>query len=314
MARKPRIEFEGGFYHVLTRGNQKQTIFRDDQDFLKYLNILSGYKQRHGFSLFAYVLMQNHVHLLIEMGKTPLSRILQGINQRYTMYFNRKYQTVGHLFQGRYKAILCDKDEYLLTLVRYIHYNPVRAKFARGPEEYRWSSHREYTNLARNPIVDTTLVLETFADDLARARKLYRKYMEEEATVFNEGLYETVDQRILGGEEFVDRVARRTQNGLVRGRRRHEFRLADMATGIRQLLGIELKELSSKGKSPKVMEGRKLLSLAARECRYKGREIAAFLRKDPAAITGYLKEEKSLHDKLKQLFSILGENRQNLNN
>jgi len=309
MARKPRIEFEGGFYHVITRGNQKQKIFRDEQDFLKYLKILGDYKERYGFSLYAYVLMQNHVHLLMQMGEIPLSKILQGINQCYTMYFNRRYRTVGHLFQGRYKSILCDKDEYLLTLVRYLHYNPLRAKFARLPEEYRWSSHREYTNLARDRIVDTTLVLEIFADDLARARRLYRKYMEEEATVFNEDLYKTVDQRILGGEAFVDRVMRRTQKGLVRGRRRHEFRLADMATGIGRLWGIGLKELRNKGKKSKVMEGRKLLSLAARECGYKGREVAEFLRKDPAAVTGYLKDEKSLRDKLERLFLLMGENR-----
>ena len=250
----------------------------------------------------------------MQMGEIPLSKILQGINQCYTMYFNRRYRTVGHLFQGRYKSILCDKDEYLLTLVRYLHYNPLRAKFARLPEEYRWSSHREYTNLARDRIVDTTLVLEIFADDLARARRLYRKYMEEEATVFNEDLYKTVDQRILGGEEFVDRVMRRTQKGLVRGRRRHEFRLADMATGIGRLWGIGLKELRNKGKKSKVMEGRKLLSLAARECGYKGREVAEFLRKDPAAVTGYLKDEKSLRDKLERLFLLLWENSQNLNN
>ena len=113
MARKPRIEFEGGFYHVITRGNQKQKIFRDEQDFLKYLKFLSDYKERYGFSLYAYVLMQNHVHLLMQMGEIPLSKILQGINQRYTMHFNRRDRTVGHLFQGRYKSILCDKDEYL---------------------------------------------------------------------------------------------------------------------------------------------------------------------------------------------------------
>ena len=314
MARKPRIEFEGGFYHVITRGNQKQKIFREEQDFLKYLNFLGDYRVRYGFSLYAYVLMQNHVHLLMEMREIPLSKILQGINQRYTMYFNRRYRTVGHLLQGRYKAILCDKDEYLLTLVRYLHYNPVRAKVARLPEDYRWSSHRQYTNPTRDGIVDTTLVLQIFAEDLARARGLYRKYMGEEATVFNEDLYKTVDQRILGGEEFVDRVMRRTQEGLARGRRRHEFSLTEMATGIGRLWGIGLKELRDKGKKLKVMEGRKLLSLAARECGYKGREVADFLRKDPAAVTGYLKDEKRLHNKLERLFLLLGETRQDLNN
>lgn len=121
MARKPRIEFEGGFYHVITRGNQRQKVFIDEKDFLKYLEFLSDYKDRYGFSIYAYVLMSTHIHLLIETGKVGLSRILQGINQCFTMYFNWRYGTVGHLFQGRYRAILCDDpipQESVATLPR----------------------------------------------------------------------------------------------------------------------------------------------------------------------------------------------------
>jgi len=137
MARKPRIEFEGGFYHVITRGNQRQKVFLDERDFLKYLEFLSDYKDRYGFWIYAYVLMSTHVHLLIETGQVPLSKILQGINQRFTMYFNWRHGTVGHLFQGRYKAILCDKDAYLLGLIKYLHCNPVRAGMVRELELYR---------------------------------------------------------------------------------------------------------------------------------------------------------------------------------
>jgi len=142
MARRPRLEFEGAFYHVLTRGNQKRETFRDKTDYRKFLRILGDYKNRYPFSLYGYVLMPNHVHLLVETGKTPLSKILQGINQRYTMYFNWKYETVGHLFQGRYKAILCNKEEYLLNLIKYVHNNPVRSKLVKDADEYPWSSHR----------------------------------------------------------------------------------------------------------------------------------------------------------------------------
>src|SRR4030043_2258655 len=131
MARKPRIEYEGTFYHIITRGNQRQRVFKRDDDFQKYISLISFYKVRYKYALYAYVLMSNHVHLLIETRENPLSKILQGINQSYTMYFNRKYGTVGHLFQGRYKAILCDKDAYLLTLIKYIHLNPVRAGMVR---------------------------------------------------------------------------------------------------------------------------------------------------------------------------------------
>src|SRR4030042_2472899 len=141
MARKPRIEFEGSLYHVITRGNQRQQIFKATEDYERYLKILGDYKARYDFLLYAYVLMGNHVHLLMETKEVPLSKILQGINQSFTMYFNRRYATVGHLFQGRYKAMLCDKEYYFLSLIKYIHMNPVRAARAKSPGEYPWSSH-----------------------------------------------------------------------------------------------------------------------------------------------------------------------------
>ena len=188
MARKPRIEFEGGFYHVITRGNQRQKVFLEEKDFLKYLEFLSDYKDRYGFWIYAYVLMNTHVHLLIETGQVPLSKILQGINQRFTMYFNWRYGTVGHLFQGRYKAILCDKDAYLFSLVKYLHCNPVRAGMVRQPEGYRWSSHREYLGMNKNGLVDTGLLLGMFSEDLKRGRKLYREYMRKEEKTSKEDI------------------------------------------------------------------------------------------------------------------------------
>jgi len=188
MARRPRIEFEGAFYHVLTRGNQKQKIFLEEKDFSKYLQILIDYKKRYRFLLYAYVLMPNHVHLLVETKDVPLSRILQGINQRYTMYFNWKYDTVGHLFQGRYKAILCDKDEYLLNLIKYIHYNPVRAGIVNSLEKYFWSSHGNYLKTKPAGSVDTQLIFPIFSEKLGQARRLYQKFMEDEVFISKEEL------------------------------------------------------------------------------------------------------------------------------
>jgi REP element-mobilizing transposase RayT len=103
MARKLRVEYVGAFYHVICRGNQRQVIFRSDADRKHYLERLEHYRQRYGFNVYAYVLMSNHVHLLIETGKVHLSKIMQGLQFRYTGYYNRKYNKVGHLFQGRYK-------------------------------------------------------------------------------------------------------------------------------------------------------------------------------------------------------------------
>jgi len=141
MARRPRIHFPGALYHVITRGNRRQGIFLDEKDLEKFLAYIVDYKSRHSFRLYAYALMKNHLHLLVEVEETPLSRIMQSLLFRYTRYFNRRYGEVGHLFQGRYKAIVCDKDAYLLELVRYIHLNPVRAKIVKSPEDYGWTGH-----------------------------------------------------------------------------------------------------------------------------------------------------------------------------
>jgi len=314
MARKSRIEFEGGFYHVITRGNQRQKVFLEEKDFLKYLEFLSDYKERYGFWVYAYVLMNTHIHLLIETGQVPLSKILQGINQRFTMYFNWRYGTVGHLFQGRYKAILCDKDAYLFSLVKYLHCNPVRAGMVRQPEEYRWSSHREYLGMNKNGLVDTGLLLGMFSEDLKRGRRLYREYMRKEEKTSKEDFYWTVDQRVLGDEAFVERVRERIENRPLAGRRKHGVSLGEITRGIEEVTGICLSELRGKGKDSGVMEGRKLFSLAGKEYGYKGKEIAEFLGKDPAAVTGYLRRSQDLRAKLERLNQRLDAVGENLNN
>jgi len=315
MARKSRIEFEGGFYHIITRGNQGQKVFLEEKDFLKYLEFLSDYKDRYGFWVYAYVLMGTHVHLLIETGQVPLSKILQGINQRFTMYFNRRYGKVGHLFQGRYKAILCDRDAYLLSLVKYVHCNPVRAGMVRRPEEYRWSSHREYIRLNKDGlVVDTGLVMRMFSKDLRRGSRLYLEYMREGEKAAKEDFYRTVDQRVLGDEAFVERVRERVENKLLAGRRKHGVSLGEIGRGIGEVLGIRLNELRGKGKDSVVMEGRRLFSLIGREYGYKGKEIAEFLGKDPAAVTGYLRWSQELREKMERLIPLLDRVGNNLNN
>jgi putative transposase len=241
MARKPRIEFEGALYHVITRGNQKQRIFRGTEDYERYLKILGDYKTRYDFALYAYVLMRSHVHLLMETKEAPLSRILQGINQSYTMYFNRRYATVGHLFQGRYKAILCDRDSYLLSLVKYIHMNPVRAGVAKTLDAYPWSSHESYVwETKAGGMVDTELVLKMFSEDLKKARRPYREYMGQKEVLRREEVYATVDQRILGDEGFVEKVIAKTGRRDVRGRRKHAHRLSEIGKTVEEVYKISL--------------------------------------------------------------------------
>lgn len=314
MARKARIEFEGAFYHVIIRGNQKQKIFKGTDDFLKYLEILSAYKERYGFFLYAYVLMSNHVHLLIEMHKTPPSKILQGINQSYTMYFNRKYKTVGHLFQGRYKAILCDRDEYLLALVKYIHNNPIRANITETFDEYQWSSHRSYVQKAkRQDIVDTDQVLRIFSENKEAARKLYRAYMGDEAAIRQEDIYNTVEQRILGDEKFVERVVEKSAGKVSRRRRERAYALEEIARAVEDLYGVSLEQIRKRGKARELSVGKRLLSLVASEYGYKNKEIAEFIRKDPVVVTRHLKARAEWEEKIQRVIKFLKGKMANVN-
>lgn len=307
MARKPRIEFKGAFYHVITRGNQRQKIFMDEDDYLKYIEILSRYKMRYKYFLYAYILMGNHVHLLMETRDVMPSKILQGINQSYTAYFNRRHKTVGHLFQGRYKAILCDRDAYLLALVKYIHLNPVRARITKTPHEYQWSSHHNYAKKTVEGIIDEDQVLRMFSENKAKARRLYNAYVGDGLTVKKDHIYSTIDQRILGDERFADRVIERHEKGVGLGRRKKEYKLSKIAAGIEEARGVSLKDIRAKGKDRDISLGRKLLSLVASEYGYKGKEIAEYIQKDPAMVTRHIKEKNDLRRKIEEIIKTIKE-------
>ncbi|WP_176431624.1 transposase [Anaerovirgula multivorans] len=177
MARKPRIHYPGALYHVMVRGNNGENVLSEEIHKNKYLDIIASYKDKISFILYAHCIMDNHAHLLIEVTDVPLSQIMQRIQQVYTQWFNRKYNRTGHVFQQRYKALLCDKDNYLLQLIRYIHNNPVKAGLE-GGIEYKWSSHVHYIG-KKSDIVDTSDALSIFAENKNKAVRQYLQFMSQ---------------------------------------------------------------------------------------------------------------------------------------
>lgn len=142
MPRTARITMENAFYHIITRGNQKQLVFRDAADYEKYLSILTKYKKRYKFRLYCFCLMPNHVHLVIEVqNPLVLNKIMRGLNLSYTLYFNSRYEKVGHLWQDRFKSKIIEKDAYLLECMNYIEANPIRASLVSDLEGHAWSSY-----------------------------------------------------------------------------------------------------------------------------------------------------------------------------
>ena len=174
-------------------------LFHDEKDYAAYLERLERYRQRDCLRCYAFVLMANHLHLLVETGDVPLSRTMQTLQFTYTQYYNRRYGKTGHLFQGRYKAILCDQEAYLLELVRYLHLNPARLRQPQDPWHYPWSSHGQYLGQGGVVEVDTAVILELFHRQVGPARKAYRQFVQEGAGTGHQAhYYETVDQRFLG--------------------------------------------------------------------------------------------------------------------
>ncbi|MFH2138204.1 MAG: transposase [Candidatus Omnitrophota bacterium] len=153
MARPLRLQGEGILYHITSRGDDRKKIFVGESDFNKFLEYLKISQDKYKFHLYAYCLMGNHYHLLLETSQPNLSKIMQYINTAYTIYYNKKRNKCGHLFQGRYKSILVEAEVYFKELTRYIHLNPVRAKIVTKPDEYRWSSYNEYVK-GKSEIID----------------------------------------------------------------------------------------------------------------------------------------------------------------
>ena len=215
MARALRIEFPGAFYHVTSRGNERKAIFKSLQDREKFLSYLESATERYGAVVHVYCLMDNHYHLLLETPLWNLSKIMQHINGAYTTYFNTKRERSGHLFQGRYKAILVEADEYAKELSRYIHLNPVRAAMVKNPEEYRWSSCQYYTVRRKAPAwLKRNFILSYFDTKPTAAMKMYRSFvhtlMDQE---YESPLAELSHSVILGTREFVDEIKDRFLRG-----------------------------------------------------------------------------------------------------
>jgi len=178
MARQIRIEFPGAFYHVTSRGNERKAVFKSKRDRHKFLEYLESATNRYGAIIHAYCLMNNHYHLLIETPLGNLSQIMQHINGAYTTYFNVKRGRSGHLFQGRYKSILVEEDEYAKELSRYIHLNPVRAKAVKTLEEYQWSSYQFYAENKDTPEwLFREFILGYFGKRISTCQRKYKDFV-----------------------------------------------------------------------------------------------------------------------------------------
>ena len=204
MPRPLRLQFAGAVYHVTSRGNARQRIFFNDADRELFLKTLAHVVSRYGWICHAYCLMANHYHLLIETPKANLSIVMRQLNGIFTQSFNRSHKRVGHLFQARFKAILVEKDSYLLELCRYIVLNPMRVKSGTDLASWKWSSYKATAGLVTVPeFLTTDWLLEQFGKDRRVAQKRYRAFVRD--GLANRPWDELKGQIYLGSEDFIER-------------------------------------------------------------------------------------------------------------
>ena len=235
MPRQARIDLPGLLYHVMVRGIERKEIFPEETDKEDFLERLEKSLTNSGASVFAWSIMPNHAHILIMTGEKKLSRIMRGLLSGYATNFNIRHKRTGHLFQNRYKAVICEEDEYLLELVRYIHLNPLRAEIVMDMEQlkgYQWTGHSVLMGRRKNEWQETEEVLERFGRKQGKAREKYEEFVNDGISLGKQRKYaggglirsaggieevlknrraktpELSDERILGGGGFVESVLR----------------------------------------------------------------------------------------------------------
>jgi len=262
MARKPRIHYPGAVYHVILRGNGGQDIFFARQDRARFYLLLQEGVEKFGHRIHALCCMTNHVHLAIQVADISLSKIMQNVSFRYTRYINKRKKRTGHLFQGRYKALLIDADSYLLELVRYIHLNPVRAGIVSKPDEYPWSGHRAYLGTEKIPWLTTEWVLGQFASHEKTANRLYADFVlqslgNDRQLEFHHGSHEG---RILGDDSFAEKVVSKA-----RDKNERKVTLEQIIEAVCRAYDLLPPALAEPGRKRRVAEPRAVVSLLVLE-------------------------------------------------
>jgi len=264
MARPLRIEFKNAHYHIIARGDELKLLFADNWDFKRYIRLLHRYREEFGVEIFAYCLMNTHLHMGVKTPLANISQFMQTLQTAYTVYYNLRHQKRGHLFQGRYKSILVDKDDYLLEVSRYIHNQAVRAGICSKPIDYQWSSYRFFVTSQISQIVSPDIVLKSYAADLKNARIRYRRFVERD---LGPDIGEEVDRQVIyGSDAFRGKIS-----ALINDRSSRDLsgvrtlRKGISIDGIKECVAdrynIEISSLSRKGKkyiNPELMEPRDL--------------------------------------------------------
>jgi len=224
LARRLRIEYPGALYHVIQRGNNKENVFECSEDKYYLIEYFRKAVELDGIELFAYVIMSNHYHLALRTSSEPLNKVMHRINTKYGIYYNKAMVRSGHVFEGRYKAILIQNDSYLISLVRYIHRNPVKAGVCSNVRDYLWSSDRCYREMETG-FIKSRLFLEMLSEDNEKSLKEYDALMsqDDDSDYDYEAAINTVhvkpelankNKKLITGRKPLDEILRESTNDM----------------------------------------------------------------------------------------------------
>jgi len=298
MARPLRLEFPGALWHVTSRGNERAAIVRDDHDRERFLATLARVVETMAWHLYAYVLMDNHYHLLLETPDPNLAEGMRQVNGLYGQGFNRRHDRVGHLFQGRYKGILVEKEHHLLELTRYIVLNPVRAGVAAAPHEYRWSSYKATAGRAHvPPWLHVDRLLQFLGGDPASSQARYREFVAEGLGRTSSPWEHLVGQVFLGTEEFHHRLA----GGLPVQREVPRPQRESGRPGVEQVLASVAEVCGTTASAISGGRGGSARTLVAylgrRDCKMRLRPIGAALRIDIGHVSRLARQGEALESR-----------------
>jgi putative transposase len=318
MPRLPRVDGLGLLYHVMARGIERRPIFRNDGDRNNFLQRLKSILAETATCCYAWSLLPDHFHLLLQTGGMSLSTVMRRLMTGYAVTFNRRYKRNGHLFQNRYKSIVCEKEPYLVELIRYIHLNPIRVGLVRSLfelDQYPWSGHSALMGSHQRDWQEVDGVLQCFSDRRGRARLRYRRFVEDgkdhgrRADLIgerrnNSEAQEIYDERVLGGRDFVEKVLKTPATG--NAKKRPRIPLPDLIRKVSQCLKVEREELLLGRRKKEICEARALVAyLATQKMGYRFSEVGQALNIHPVNAARSLEKGKKAFLSGKGLFDKL---------
>ena len=319
MPRHGRINIEGGIYHVIQRGIERRDVFKDNADREEFLRRLAEGLKQTGHKCYGWVLMPNHFHLLVRTSINPLSDLMRKLSTGYALYFNKKYKRSGYLYQNRYKSILCQEEEYLLELVRYIHLNPIRAGLVKNLNElsnYRWSGHSVLMGKSNVDWQSAGEILRRFGKIKSEAIKKYETYISEARGIAKRedltggGLIRSAggwkevlnlrrsnekwlaDERILGDGDFVGLILKQADEQVIRKEKlkKEGWDMNKLVKRVCEIIGVDEKEIKRESRRSKLSQARSLIAyFGNKELGIRGVELARYFGITKSSISSAIK-------------------------